>query len=211
MNILFQGDSITDASRNRDIALANQPAALGSGYPNLIAANLLRNNPAANLSFLNRGISGNRIVDLYARWKSDALNLNPDLISILIGVNDLWHESKHQNGVDLKRFETMYRLLLEFTREQLASTKLVICEPFLLPCGVADESWFEDMVERRAIVKKLAHEFSASFVPFHTKFDAALELAPAAFWAEDGVHPSPAGHQLMADAWLEVAAHLVQQ
>ncbi len=210
MNILFQGDSITDASRNRDSAQANQPAALGSGYANLIAARSLKNKPKANLSFLNRGISGNRIVDLYARWKSDALNLKPDLISILIGVNDLWHESKHSNGVDLKRFETMYRLLLEFTREQLVNTKLVICEPFLLPCGVADESWFEDMSERRAIVEKLAHEFSASFVPFQTKFDAALELAPAAFWAEDGVHPSPAGHQLMADAWLEVAGHLIE-
>ena len=95
MKILFQGDSITDASRNRDITQANHPAALGSGYPNLVAANLLMNHPAANLSFLNRGISGNSIVDLYARWKSDALNLNPDLISILIGVNVLWNESKH--------------------------------------------------------------------------------------------------------------------
>lgn len=210
MKILFQGDSITDTSRNREIALPNQPAALGSGYPNLIAASLLKNNPKTNLSFLNRGISGNRIVDLYARWKSDALNLNPDLISILIGVNDLWHESKHNNGVDLKRFETMYRLLLDFTSQHSVNTKLILCEPFLLPCGVADESWFEDMAERQAIVKKLALEFSTSFVPFQTKFNEALELAPAEFWAEDGVHPSPAGHQLMAEAWLEVAGGLIK-
>ena len=101
-------------------------------------------------------------------------------------------------------------MLLDFTSEHLENTRLILCEPFLLPCGVADENWFEDMSERQAIVKRLAHEFTASFVRFQSKFNEALERAAAEFWAEDGVHPSPAGHQLMADAWLEVAGHLVK-
>ena len=92
MKILFQGDSITDAGRNRDADTANIPSGLGSGYVNLIAAQLLRQHPEDNLQIYNRGISGNRIVDLYARWKVDAINLKPDLISVLIGVNDTWHE-----------------------------------------------------------------------------------------------------------------------
>jgi lysophospholipase L1-like esterase len=203
MHILFQGDSITDAGRQREILESNHPQGLGSGYVNLIAAKLLNDKPQDALSILNRGISGNRVVDLYARWKSDALNVKPDLISILIGVNDLWHEMSSQNGVELKRFETVYTMLLEFTQETLPNTRLILCEPFCLPCGVVSEVWLKDMQHRQEIVRGLARDFKATVVLFQTAFDQAQKQAPAAYWASDGVHPSPAGHQLMADLWLK--------
>lgn len=201
--ILFQGDSITDTSRNKDILEANDPKALGTGYANMIAASLLKDRPEAKLEILNRGISGNRVVDLYARWKMDGINLKPDLISILIGVNDLWHEVERQNGVELDRFKTIYKLLLELTKQRLPNVNLVLCEPFCLPCGVVTKIWLEDMKERQGIVKDLAKDFSATFVPFQARFDDAQKRAPADYWAKDGVHPTPAGHALMAECWLE--------
>lgn len=201
--LLFQGDSITDASRSRENTAANSPSALGSGYANLVAANLLRNQPADKLTIFNRGISGNRIVDLYSRWKVDALNLKPDLISILIGVNDTWHGFMYNNGVEVDRFETLYRMLLEWTKQSLPQVQLVLCEPFVLPCGVVTEEWMSEMAERQVVVKQLAADFGTIFVPFQSMFNTAMQDAPADYWAQDGVHPSPAGHQLMAETWLQ--------
>ena len=201
--ILFQGDSISDANRSRENTSANSPAALGSGYANLISAQLLHNHPADGLRFLNRGISGNRIVDLYARWKVDALNLQPDLISILIGVNDTWHGFMYQNGVEIERFATIYRLLLEWTRRELPDTQLVLCEPFVLHCGVVTEDWMQEMAERQVVVRQLASDSGAIFVPFQGVLDEALKLAPAEYWAQDGVHPTPAGHHLLAESWVK--------
>ena len=106
MNILFQGDSVTDCGRSRDVK-GYESSALGGGYPALIQARLFSDRPLDGLQFANRGISGNRIVDLYARWRVDCLNLQPDIVSILIGVNDSWHEM-WGNGVDLKRYARIY-------------------------------------------------------------------------------------------------------
>lgn len=206
--ILFQGDSITDAGRNRENELPNNPQALGSGYPNLIAAQLLQSQPADDLQFLNRGISGNRVVDLYARWKSDALNLKPDVISILIGVNDTWHEFGSQNGVEVDRYETVYRMLLNFTKEKLPDVTLVLCAPFVLRCGVVTEEWLVEMAQRQAVVSRLAEEFGAIHVPSQTAFNEAVETAPPSYWAADGVHPTPAGHQVLANTWLDAVYHV---
>jgi acyl-CoA thioesterase-1 len=200
--ILFQGDSITDAGRNRQTAQPNDPQALGVGYVNHIAAQLLRDRPADRLRFLNRGISGNRIVDLYARWKVDAVNLKPDVISILIGVNDTWHEFGGQNGVEVDRSASLYRMLLDYTVQRLPGVRLVLCEPFVLPCGVVTPAWVEEMAARRRVVEALAGEFGARRVGFQAAFDAAVQSAPAEYWAADGVHPTPAGHRVMADCWL---------
>jgi len=200
--ILFQGDSITDTARNREIAKPNHGAALGSGYANLIASRLLQDRPQDQLSFYNRGISGNRVTDLYARWKVDGINLQPDLISILIGVNDTWHEFMYGNGVEVARYTTIYRMLLDYTKQRLPAVKLVLCEPFVLRCGVVTDEWIAEMDERRQVVSKLATEFDAIFVPFQGVLDKALQHAEAAYWAADGVHPTPAGHRLLADAWL---------
>ncbi len=199
---LFQGDSITDCQRHRESQeLVNQSAALGCGYVGHLAGALLAQYPEHRLRMLNRGISGNRIVDLYARWKPDGVNLQPDWISILIGVNDVWHEIKSHTGVELDRFEQVYRMLLAYTCQGLPNVRMVLCEPFVLPCGVVTPEWEEDIRGRQEVVLRLAAEFSAIRVPFQEMFNAALKEAPPEYWAEDGVHPTPAGHARMAIFW----------
>lgn len=207
--ILFQGDSITDCHRSRDAAgVPNDLGGLGQGYPMMAAAELLGTRPADGLRVFNRGISGNRIVDLYARMQSDILNLKPDLLSILIGVNDTWHgmNPDWNNGIAIPKYERIYRDLLNEVRENLPSVKLVLCEPFVLRCGVVRDDWVVEIDQRRAVVAKLANEFGAVRVPFQSMFDEAVKLAPPEHWAPDGVHPSAAGHHLMAKCWLEKTA-----
>ena len=202
--ILFQGDSITDTQRNRDFNQPNHSHALGTGYVNHIASVLLRRYPTHDLKIFNRGISGNRVVDIYARWRSDAINLNPDMISILIGVNDTWHRFRANNGVEVPRYQQVYRMLLEYTLQQLPDVKFVLCEPFVLPCGVVEPAWQEEMVARQAVVKALSDEFGALYVPFQAQFDEVANTPSPAYWLGDGVHPTPAGHSLMATHWLEL-------
>ena len=199
--ILFQGDSITDAGRNRELSVEPNKG-MGAGYPALICSYLRCHDAAKDWQIYNRGISGNRVVDLYARWKIDALNLKPDLISILIGVNDTWHERSRQNGVEVPRFEKIYRMLLEWTREVLPEVKLVLMEPFVLPFGAADETWVAEVAERAVVVRKLAEEFNAVFIPTQEMLTKAAQTASPEYWLVDGVHPTAAGHQLLADAWL---------
>jgi lysophospholipase L1-like esterase len=206
--LLFQGDSITDTGRNREIAQPNIGSALGTGYCHLIAAHLLAGRPNDGLQLYNRGISGNRVVDLYARWRVDAINLQPDVISILIGVNDTWHGFMYDNGVEVERYAAVYRMLLEYTRQQLPQVQFVLCEPFVLPCGVVTPAWISEMDQRRAVVRELADTFDAIFVPFQSILRDALRQAPAEYWAADGVHPTPAGHRLLADCWLQQTAAL---
>jgi lysophospholipase L1-like esterase len=203
--ILFQGDSITDCGRFRDAEdTANHLGALGSGYAMMAAANLLAGMPAADLQCYNRGISGNRVVDLYARIRKDIINLKPNVLSILIGVNDTWHEFAFpgKNGVPVPKYQRVYREMLEEVREQLPEVQLVLCEPFVLRCGVVTDDWIGEIDQRCEVVARLAQEFDAVLVPFQSMFNEAVKSAPPAYWAEDGVHPSAAGHQLMAQTWL---------
>ena len=207
--ILFQGDSITDCGRNREAGVApNDLSGLGQGYAMMTAAELLSSRPADGLRVFNRGISGNRVVDLYARIQSDILNLKPDVLSILIGVNDTWHGKNPDwsNGVAIPKYERIYRDLLNEVREALPNVKFVLCEPFVLRCGVVRDDWGEEIDQRRALVAKLAKEFGAVLVSFQSMFDEAVNLAPPEYWAADGVHPSAAGHLLMAKCWLEKTA-----
>lgn len=198
--VLFQGDSITDCGRNREERLPNK--GLGTGYAALTASKALADFPKLALTFHNLGISGNRVVDLYARWRADGINLNPSVISILIGVNDTWHHFNHNNGVEPQRYGAIYRMLLEYTKEQLPRTRLILCEPFVLRCGVVKPKWVPEIKERARIVRSLAAEFDAVFVPFQPLFDSLLSKAPAEYWLPDGVHPSPAGHYKMSELWL---------
>ena len=199
--ILFQGDSITDCGRAAGPAAGYSNGGMGPGYPALVMARTMRDYPAREWNFLNRGISGNRIVDLYARWRVDCLNLKPDVLSIMIGVNDVWHE-ENRNGVDAPRFERFYRELLKWTKSELPEIRLVILEPFIVMSSDATSKMRPEVVKRAEVAKAVAQEFGAAFVPLQRLFDEASRLAPPAFWAADGVHPSPAGHQLIADAWL---------
>jgi lysophospholipase L1-like esterase len=200
--ILFQGDSITDCERKKgEQDKPNNPEALGNGYARRIADGLLADHSSLGLRIFNRGISGHRVVDLYARWKSDAVNLKPDLISILVGVNDTWHEFNSGNGVELDRFEQVYRMKLQYTRERLPDVSFVLCEPFVLPCGAVTPEWEADIRGRQKIVADLAIEFDAVLVPFQKMFNEALKEAPPEYWAADGVHPTPVGHERMAAFW----------
>lgn len=198
--ILFQGDSITDAGRNRD-----NPSNMGQGYPNFVAGRLGLQKPGM-YEFYNRGISGNRIVDLYARMKSDILNIQPDYMSILIGVNDVWHERDWKNGVSAPKFKKIYSMLLEEVKEELPEIKMMLLEPFVLS-GPATEnsiSWFREEVGLRAeAVKELATEYSLPFVPLQEDLDKLSEFAPATHWLGDGVHPTVYFHQYLADKWIE--------
>ncbi len=201
--ILFQGDSITDCGRSRDNVPPN--TYMGSGYPALVSNRLNAAHPALQLECLNRGISGHRVVDLYARWKIDTLNLNPDVLSILIGVNDTWHEKTNRNGVEVPRYGEFYWRLLEWSRATNPNMKFVLIAPFVLETenGPVKPDWCEEVAQRRAIVCQLAAEFNAAYIDAQEIFDKAAKKAPNAYWLPDGVHPSGAGHQLIADAWLD--------
>ena len=203
--ILFQGDSITDFGRSREEQ--NPNVGLGTGYPLLVADRLLADYPAQGLEFFNRGISGNRVVDLYARWKIDALNLKPDLLSILIGVNDTWHEAFWQNGVEVPRYAEFYRRLLEWSRRKNPELKLILISPFVLTVepGPVGPTWRPEIDQRREIVANLASEFDAAYIDAQQLFDEAAKKAPNQHWLSDGVHPAGAGHQLLADAWVAAA------
>ncbi|MFA7184261.1 MAG: SGNH/GDSL hydrolase family protein, partial [Victivallales bacterium] len=195
MKILFQGDSITDCGRSRETAEPNTD--LGAGYPALTAARLLADHPDKNIQVYNRGISGNRVVDLYARWKIDALNLKPDVLSILIGVNDTWHTFSSDNGVEVERYGRIYDEILTWTQNVLPQIKVVLCEPFVLEFGAVSAEWLEEIEARRKIVKELAEEFNFKFVPIQSILNEAVKKAPPKYWLWDGVHPSLAGHQLI--------------
>ena len=205
MKILFYGESITDMGRNRE---GEHPTfKMGMGYPNYIAGELSYEEPE-NYEFINRGISGNRIVDLYARIKADVWNFQPDVLSILIGVNDVWHEWGNQNGVELDRFEKMYRILLDDTKAKLPNVKIILCEPFILQGEATDgdERWahFLQVKEYAKVVKKLAEEYGTYYVALQDKFDEVAQKHGVTYYLYDGVHPAPAGARLIANEWLKV-------
>ncbi|MBK8976329.1 MAG: SGNH/GDSL hydrolase family protein [Planctomycetes bacterium] len=202
MTVLFQGDSITDAGRNREVGDANDPRGLGRGYASLAAAGLLMDAAPRDVFVHNRGVSGNKVFQLAERWDADCLELRPDVVSILIGVNDIWHTKNGNYDGTVAIYERDYDALLTRTRTALPDVKLVVCEPFVLRCGAIDDSWFPEFDEYRAAARRVAAAHGAVFVPFQQMFDDALAQAPAEHWARDGVHPSMAGAALMAKTWL---------
>ena len=197
--IVFQGDSITDAGRNREDAKG-----LGGGYAMMAAARVQALHPELGLTFLNRGISGNRAIDLAGRWQEDCLDLKPDWVSILIGVNDCWRRYDGNDPTSAEAFEKHYREILERSKSQ--GVGIIICEPFILPCPPDRVAWREDLDPKIHVARKLAREFAAVFVPFDGLFASKSVLQPPAFWAADGVHPTLVGHALMASAWIEAVS-----
>jgi lysophospholipase L1-like esterase len=210
LTVLFQGDSITDCGRDRRDTAPNTTGGLGTGYPLLVAATTLRLSPERGLRFYNRGVSGNRVPDLQERWQHDALDLAPDVLSILIGVNDLWHKILGRTTGTVQDYESGYDALLARTRAALPATRLVVLEPFILRTGAVDESWaragaFAEFDQRRAAAERVARARGAIWVPLHGMFEQLVRRAPPAYWAADGVHPTPAGHAAIAQLWLESA------
>ena len=204
MKIVLFGDSITDMGRDRSSDLG--AFSYGHGYSNVIASQLLKSNPL-RYEIYNHGISGDRSVDLYARIKRDVWNLKPDVISILIGVNDVWHDlGENPNGVDIVRYEKVYRMIIEETKERLPDVKFILCEPFVLKGETTKEDYdmFLKVREYAKVVKLLAEEYSLHFLPLQKNLDEAAEKFGADKFLYDGVHPSLAGAGLIADAWLKL-------
>lgn len=202
--VLFQGDSITDAGREREKQQANSPASFGSGYAFLAASALLNECADKELTIYNRGISGNKVYQLAERWQKDCTALKPAVLSILIGVNDFWHKLNGQYNGTVEIYENDFRKLLQETKKALPEVKLVIGEPFAIMDGTAvDEKWYPEFDAYRASAKKIAQEFNAIFIPYQTIFDEAQKHAKGQYWSWDGVHPSMAGAALMAEAWLK--------
>lgn len=199
---LFQGDSITDVSRV-DVDDGGVGSYLfGYGYPNLLAADYLKNRKG-EFEFINRGVSGDRIVDLYARIKDDIINLKPDIMSILIGVNDVWHELSQQNGVDAPKFEKIYSMLIEEIKEALPNVKIIILAPFVLK-GSGTEMYYDEfraeVAKRAESAKRIADKYELSYVQLQPLFDEASADGDTTYWTTDGVHPTAAGHQIIKDA-----------
>ena len=193
--ILFQGDSITDGNRGRT---QDPNHILGHGYQFIIAAKFGGHLPERHLVFMNRGVSGNTVADLAKRWDKDTLALKPDILSILIGVNDL---NRH---VSVEDYRLGYDQLLAETIKALPEVRLVLCEPFGLPVGARKGNWEgyrAELARMQAVVAELGEKYHAPVVHFQKMFDDACQKAPAEYWIWDGVHPTYNGHQLMADEW----------
>lgn len=209
MRILFFGDSITDAGRNREAP--ESISGLGVGFVRVLADRLI-GKKANQYEIINRGNSGNRVVDLYSRIKMDCWNYTPDVISILIGVNDVWHELKRKNGVEINRFEKVYRMMIEDTKKALPNAKIILCEPFVLE-GAATKNTeevpdkyqqFLAVYDYAKVVKKLAEEYGLSFVALQEKFNEGAAKNGVEHYLSDGVHPWFGGATLIADEWLKV-------
>jgi lysophospholipase L1-like esterase len=201
--VLFQGDSITDGGRGRNLDWNH---VLGQDYAYLIASRLWYDNIDKQLQFFNRGISGNRVTDLLNRWEKDALEIKPDILNILVGVNDSLAAISGDKSFTIATYETDYRHLLNITQKALPGTKIVICEPFILPVGKVKEHWQDwqkEVKPRQEVARKLAKEFDAVFIPLQDHFSQALQKAPADYWIWDGVHPMPAGHEMIARVWIK--------
>ncbi|MGN0822530.1 MAG: SGNH/GDSL hydrolase family protein [Candidatus Gallimonas sp.] len=209
MRIVFFGDSITDMGRNREFNKSTEIWSYGSGYPMFVAGSLYGENPQ-KYEVINRGISGDRVVDLYARMKADVWNLQPDVLSILIGINDVWHEIGGKNGVELDRFEKVYRMMIEDTKKALPDLKIVLCEPFVLEGSATVEEGtdkyqrFCEVFKYAAVVKKIAKEYGLYFLPLQEKLNEKAAQYGGEHYLYDGVHPIVAGAKLIADEWVKL-------
>ena len=206
--VLFQGDSITDGGRDRSAAQKNDLGALGNGYVRFVSAQILLHGLEADCAIYNRGVGGNTVQDLASRWQVDCLELKPNVISILVGVNDLVRTARGTYQGGLQRYAQDYRGLLERTVEAIPDVRLIIGEPFLLKGANVSQEWVNNCEEFREVARNLADEFAATFVPYQERFDAATKIAPPEDWASDSIHPSQVGKVMMATWWLEAAGLL---
>ncbi|MCU0105661.1 SGNH/GDSL hydrolase family protein [Acholeplasma vituli] len=193
MRLLFQGDSITDCNRNRENGMD-----LGHGYVRKIQEAL------PNHEVLNRGISGNRTIDLMQRWQKDTLDLKPDFLSIFIGINEVWHYHYDQKVLTPRMYEDFYENLIKQTQYLLPNTKILLIEPFVFPIGVYQKSWDVELLEEQKIVKKLATQFNTLYLPLQSILNQHLDRYSMEAMAGDGVHPSDLGHEIIKDAILKV-------
>ncbi|MFU8779700.1 MAG: SGNH/GDSL hydrolase family protein [Kiritimatiellia bacterium] len=198
--VLFQGDSITDAGRSRE-----NLDDLGKGYAMMTASWIGALYPECNIKFLNRGISGNRAINLQNRWEKDCLELKPTWVSIMIGINDTWRAFDSNDPTSPEEYQVAYDAILADTQEKL-DAQIVLIEPFVLPHPADRKAWRADLNPRIDIVRELAIKYDAILVPMDGIFAEACTRREPAYWAADGVHPSLAGHALIAQSWLQAVS-----
>lgn len=201
--VLFQGDSITDAGRERYNSYS-----LGNGYAMIASAWFGALYPEKNVQFLNRGVGGDRTQDLESRWQKDCIALKPAWVSLMIGINDTWRRYDGWGATSAAAYEKSYRALLEAVKTKLAA-RLILCEPFVLPWPEDRKGWREDLDPKIEVVHKLAAEYEAILVPLDKIFTEALGRQEASYWAVDGVHPTMPGHALIAQSWLRTIEAIV--
>lgn len=202
MKFVFFGDSITDAGRNRENDFCTN--SYGFGFVRDITSILLYDNPKENVIY-NRGVSGERILDLYARVKKDVWNLKPDVLTILEGVNDIWAEVDSQNGVELEMFKKFYEMLISETIKRLPNIKIIVMEPYALKGGATEEKWdeFSQVTEYAKVVKSIAQKYNLIFIPLQKDIEKAVEENGVKFYFGDGVHPNLAGARIIANKWID--------
>ena len=200
--ILFQGDSITDAGRKR-----KNYDSLGEGYVMLTAAWISASHPEFGARFINRGVGGNRVGDLRNRWKKDCLDLKPDIVSILVGINDAHGKPCWREPTSLERFESDYEYILEQTLSN-SKTQVVLLEPFLLAANQNYKETLTNLKMKIDVVRDLAKRFKTTLIPLSDIFAEAASEKGHLFWTLDGVHPTLAGHALIAQSWIKGTINL---
>ena len=205
MKILFQGDSVTDAGRDR-----SDPHDMGNGYPRFASAMIQDSFPDTEFEFIDLGISGNRTEHLVERMEADFIEIQPDIVSILIGVNDVWHHYafEYVETTD-EQFESNYRTLLDAIKSR-TTARILMIQPFLLETvDPAKQELCEELARKQAIVKKLADEYADAYLPLDEVLHSMTEEEPA-YYAADGVHPTPDGACCIGEAYLGAIAPLIE-
>ena len=203
MRILFQGDSITDAGRDR-----RNYFDLGHGYPLYAAEGLRAACPEKEFEFINLGISGRRTGHLFDSLYADAITLEPDIISILIGVNDIWHRHSHHIMTTDAQIELNYRCILSDLR-RYTKAKIVMIAPYILDADDKDDIK-KDVARIIPMIKKLADEFADVYIPLDEIFDEALKTQPAPrYYSADGVHPNENGARFIGEVYTNAVKALI--
>lgn len=192
--VLFQGDSVTDCGRNRENLYD-----LGAGYPMIVSSILYHKLAGMNVKFINKGISGNRTCDLVGRWKEDCLDLKPTVVSILIGINDTWRKFDNNDETTVEQYEANYRKILDDVKK--IGARIILMEPFVNPYPADRREWRVDLDPKIHVVRRLAKEYGAILVPTDGLINAGFAATPDDYYSADGVHPTYAGHGLIASAW----------
>lgn len=204
MRILFQGDSITDCGRNR-----SDITDIGPGYPKYVKQYIDECYPDLDFEFINKGCGGHQTKDLLARWQEDAVDLQPDVISILVGVNDTWHHTEKQDWIPNDVFEANYRALLEDIKNK-TNAKIIMIEQYVL--DFPDMQIFHnDIDEKIRIVRRLAAEYADRYIPLDGLFASACVAEPPCHWTEEGVHPTDEGHKLIADYYFDALSDIIEE
>lgn len=197
MIIVFEGDSITDTGRNTE---NGSLISIGQGYV-VMAAGRLQSKYPGKIQAWNFGVSGDKIPNIYARMQPEVFSPKPDVLSILVGVNGVWHDLSWNGGVDAARYEKIYNLIVEEAMERVPGIKIMMMEPFILPGSATNpnyEKFRSEVDKRREIVKRTAEKYGQIFVPLQDMLDEAAAASDPKNYLGDGVHPTPAGHCLIS-------------